>query len=239
MLPRTDRPLRDVIGANDTSAVVGYAPLIETERLVLAAKQWLYSAVFQQRFPGAGEDVKVMGVRRDRKLTLTVAFFNERFVPDSRTTSAARRRCGWPSRITLPASCAVWTGSRAAEHPRQPSARRGAMYLMVLGTSAEGGDCGQVGRGNRVSRIISLSQPISTETAAGTQQEKLAPALAASAPGAQQSRGKPIRLDKLFQERSATPRRVREFWSPIAPDTLEFGRISFATERLSAAACVR
>jgi S-adenosylmethionine synthetase len=41
------------------------------------------------------------------------------------------------------------------------------MYLTVLGTSAEGGDCGQVGRGNRVNGVMSLNRPISTEAAAG------------------------------------------------------------------------
>jgi S-adenosylmethionine synthetase len=41
------------------------------------------------------------------------------------------------------------------------------MYLTVLGTSAEGGDCGQVGRGNRVNGVIPLNRPIGTEAAAG------------------------------------------------------------------------
>ena len=42
----TDIFEREVIGANDTSAAVGYAPLTETERLVLAAEQWLNSPNF-------------------------------------------------------------------------------------------------------------------------------------------------------------------------------------------------
>jgi S-adenosylmethionine synthetase len=41
------------------------------------------------------------------------------------------------------------------------------IYLTVLGTSAEDGDCGQVGRGNRVNGIIPLNRPISNEAAAG------------------------------------------------------------------------
>jgi S-adenosylmethionine synthetase len=48
-----------------------------------------------------------------------------------------------------------------------PARGEAGMYLTVLGTSAEGGDCGQVGRGNKVSGIISLNRPISTEAAAG------------------------------------------------------------------------
>jgi S-adenosylmethionine synthetase len=41
------------------------------------------------------------------------------------------------------------------------------MYLTVLGTSAEGGDCGEVGRGNKVNGVIALNRPMSTEAAAG------------------------------------------------------------------------
>ena len=41
------------------------------------------------------------------------------------------------------------------------------MYLTVLGTSAEGADSGQVGRGNKVNGVIALNRPIGIEAAAG------------------------------------------------------------------------
>jgi S-adenosylmethionine synthetase len=56
----TDIFSREVIGANDTSAGVGYAPLSETERLVLAAEKFLNAPSFKNSFPEAGEDIKVM-----------------------------------------------------------------------------------------------------------------------------------------------------------------------------------
>jgi S-adenosylmethionine synthetase len=40
-------------------------------------------------------------------------------------------------------------------------------YLTLLGTSAEAGDSGEVGRGNRVCGIISLRRPASAEAAPG------------------------------------------------------------------------
>jgi len=43
----------------------------------------------------------------------------------------------------------------------------GGMYLTVLGTSADDGDCGQVGRGNRVNGLIPLNRPTCSEAAAG------------------------------------------------------------------------
>jgi S-adenosylmethionine synthetase len=48
-----------------------------------------------------------------------------------------------------------------------PSRRSEGMYLTVLGTSAESADGGQVGRGNRVNGLISLSRPMTLEAAAG------------------------------------------------------------------------
>lgn len=41
------------------------------------------------------------------------------------------------------------------------------MHLTVLGTSAEGVDGGEVGRGNRVNGLISFHRPMTLEAAAG------------------------------------------------------------------------
>ncbi len=77
----TDIFQRQVIGANDTSAAVGYAPLTETERIVLATERHLNSPEFKRQFPESGEDIKVMAYRRNRELILTVAMaFVDRFV---------------------------------------------------------------------------------------------------------------------------------------------------------------
>jgi S-adenosylmethionine synthetase len=43
----------------------------------------------------------------------------------------------------------------------------GGVYLTVLGTSADGADSGQVGRGNRVNGVIPLNRPVGSEAAAG------------------------------------------------------------------------
>jgi len=62
----TDIFARKTLSANDTSAAVGFAPLTETEQLILATERQINSDQFKKQFPEAGEDVKVMGVRRDR-----------------------------------------------------------------------------------------------------------------------------------------------------------------------------
>lgn len=165
----TDIFERDVIGANDTSAAVGYAPLTETERIVFATERYLNSAEFKATFPEAGEDVKVMGYRRDRDLLLTVALaFVDRFVPDAETYFARKEQIHIALEEYLAREQRTLDRITVTINTLDDPARgAGGMYLTVLGTSAEGGDCGQVGRGNKVNGVIALNRPMSTEAAAG------------------------------------------------------------------------
>lgn len=165
----TDLFERETIGANDTSAAVGYAPMSETEHMVLAAERFLNSPDVKQKYPEAGEDVKVMGYRRDRELVLTVALaFVDRFVTSARHYFARKEEI----RTELEAYFSgqlqeldrVTVTLNTLDDPRRGE---NGMYLTVLGTSAEGGDCGQVGRGNKVNGLITLNRPMSTEAAAG------------------------------------------------------------------------
>ncbi len=160
---------REVIGANDTSAAVGYAPLTGTERIVLAVERHLNSPEFKEAFPEAGEDIKVMGYRRDRELVLTIAVaFVDRFVESEKAYFSRkeeirgavidfvnRERCNF-NKVVVDLNTLDAQG-RGED----------GMYLTVLGTSAEGADCGQVGRGNKVNGVIALNRPMSTEAAAG------------------------------------------------------------------------
>ena len=165
----TDIFEREEVGANDTSAGVGYAPLSETEKVVLAVERHLNSTGFKAAHPEAGEDIKVMGYRFGRELTLTVAVaFVARFVPDEETYFESKagihdqlhefveRQPHTMEQITIDINTLD-----------ERSRGMGGMYLTVLGTSAEGGDCGQVGRGNRVNGVIAFNRPATTEAAAG------------------------------------------------------------------------
>jgi S-adenosylmethionine synthetase len=160
---------RERLTANDTSAAVGYAPLTETERLVLAVEHRINSAEFKKRFPETGEDVKVMGVRTGRLLDVTVAAaFVDRLVPDERQYFDRKAVVG--DEITRFLESQLDELDGVCVHLNtldDPERGLGGMYLTVLGTSAEGADGGQVGRGNRVNGVISLNRPMSTEAAAG------------------------------------------------------------------------
>ncbi len=160
---------RRALGANDTSAAVGYAPLTETERLVLEAEHYLNSRDFKSRFPEAGEDVKVMAVRTKGHLELTVAMpLLDRYVEseanyfDRKEAAQALLLSHLRNKLQRLETVSVNLNSLD---------RRGAglegMYLSVLGTSAEDADSGEVGRGNQVNGLIALNRPRSSEAAAG------------------------------------------------------------------------
>src|SRR5512147_774437 len=155
--------------ANDTSATVGYAPLTPTERLVFQVEQFLNSRAFKKEFPDTGEDVKVLAVRRGKDLTVTVAM--PFLAPLIRNESGYFKRKAMVGRV-LTDFVTRKSGDRFSPHLflnvlDRPGAGEAGTYLTLLGTSAEAGDSGEVGRGNRVCGIISLRRPASAEAAPG------------------------------------------------------------------------
>ena len=160
---------REVIGANDTSAAVGYAPLTETEHVVLATERFLNSAEFKESFPEAGEDIKVMGYRHNREVVLTVALaFVDRFMPSEKAYFDRKTEIKEQIEDFVAREQRNFDKVRIDLNTLDVQGRgEDGMYLTVLGTSAEGADCGQVGRGNKVNGVIALNRPMSTEAAAG------------------------------------------------------------------------
>lgn len=161
---------KEILGAGDTSAAVGYAPLTPTENVVLNTEKFLNSKGFKKDFPETGEDVKVMGSRVNSDLTLTIAMpFIDRFI-DSEDTYFKRKE------ETIQAIVRVISENYGSSFENlnvnmntldQKGRGTGGIYLSVIGTSAETTDSGQVGRGNRPNGVISLNRYASEEAAAG------------------------------------------------------------------------
>ncbi len=151
--------------ANDTSIGVGYAPMSPLELLVLAIEKRINGRDRNRDHPAWGEDVKVMGVRRGGSVNLTVACAmigrHLAHIDDYLTEKTAVEKLvqGLAAEHGFP-SCEV--GINTADDPTA-----GIIYLTVTGTSAEAGDDGQVGRGNRVNGLITPCRPMSLEAAAG------------------------------------------------------------------------
>jgi S-adenosylmethionine synthetase len=156
-----------ILGANDTSAAVGYAPMTPTETLVLETERFLNSPDFKKRFPESGEDVKVMGLRENNKLNLTVADPLIDMFIESESHYFRKKE-------ELLEEIKIYVTERTEFEPSislntldREGRGMGGIYITVTGTSAEDADSGQVGRGNRVNGIIPLNRPVSSEAAAG------------------------------------------------------------------------
>lgn len=151
--------------ANDSSIGVGYAPLSELERLVLAVEQHINSAEFKNVAPETGEDVKVMGVRVRDKITLTIACaFVGAYLGGIDDYVGAIDRL---KRAIENVAQTLTMREVSVEVNVADNVASGDVYLTVAGTSAEMGDDGETGRGNRINGLITPGRPMTLEAVAG------------------------------------------------------------------------
>lgn len=151
--------------ANDTSIGVGFAPLTPLERTVLGVERHLRADAIEAEHPELGEDVKVMGLRRGDAVELTVAdAFVDRWVPSLAVYREQREalRSLVASAARAPLGVEPTVHVNAADDPDA-----GSVYLTVTGTSAEAGDDGEAGRGNRHGGLITPYRPMTMESVAG------------------------------------------------------------------------
>ncbi|RLG96031.1 methionine adenosyltransferase [Candidatus Bathyarchaeota archaeon] len=157
-----------ILEANDTSAAVGWAPMTKTEKIVLSTEKYLNSPEFKKRFPESGEDIKVMGLRRDRSLELIISMaFVDRFIENEKDYFEKKSIILEEIREFVERNSGFEEIKIQLNTLDVPGRGIDGIYLTVLGTSADGADSGQVGRGNRVNGVISLNRPQCSEAAAG------------------------------------------------------------------------
>ena len=151
--------------ANDTSIGVGFAPLTDLEKSVAAVEARLNSSEVKRAEPALGEDVKVMGIRRAGQIRLTVSCaFVGRFLAGEADYLEKKDRA---REIALAAAKSVTEREVSVEVNTADDPKRGQVYLTVTGTSAESGDDGEAGRGNRANGLITPYRPMTLEAAAG------------------------------------------------------------------------
>lgn len=151
---------RDDVLANDTSIAVGYAPLSETEAIVKTLEPRIW-----QEVDAAGKDVKVMGVRTNEQLHLIIAtairssgvssvadYLDVKAQIRDLALGHARDRTNREVRVDV----------NTADDPDDE-----IVYITETGLSAEDGDDGGVGRGNRVTGLITPHRHMSMEATAG------------------------------------------------------------------------
>ncbi len=149
--------------ANDTSFGVSHWPRSLLENNVYETANYINFTLIDQ-FP-IGEDIKVMGCRRNGEVTLTVSIpFIATRINDANEYLE----------IKGVLRAAIQEFSENLDHRpvkvdvnTADKVKRGDFYLTLTGTSAECGDDGAVGRGNRVNGMIAPFRSASFEAACG------------------------------------------------------------------------
>lgn len=148
--------------ANDTSFGVGYYPYSPIEQQVLEIESLLNNTFTKEKFPFIGEDIKVMGVQNRQLAQFTIAIaFVDKFIAGLDD---------YVNKInTIKGYISENFGSPGTEIQinTADNYKTESIYLTVTGTSAESGDDGQVGRGNRVNGLITPYHPMSLEASSG------------------------------------------------------------------------
>ncbi|GAA0198061.1 methionine adenosyltransferase [Halobacterium noricense] len=148
--------------ANDTSFGVGHAPLSETEQIVLNAEDRLNDE-FVAEYPALGPDVKIMGKRERDSIDVTVAaamvdsYIDNRDEYDEMVENV---------RDYVHGVAEEYTDREVSVHVNTADAED-SIYLTTTGTSAEMGDDGSVGRGNRANGLITPNRSMSMEATSG------------------------------------------------------------------------
>ncbi len=151
--------------ANDTSFGTGYAPMSTLERIVYSVENYLNSKEYKDKHPAVGEDIKVMGMRDGQKFVITVAIaFISKYLHSVEEYVAEKEQVEKDvyrliSKITdKEIEVRINTGDDIQNQ---------SVYITLTGTSAEMGDDGSVGRGNRVNGLITPMRSMTLEAAAG------------------------------------------------------------------------
>ena len=134
----------------------------------MEVEELLNSKDFKKKYPQVGEDIKVMGLRDNNKITLTTAVAMVSKYVDGRDTYINVKE----ELNDIITDLAQNKTEREVETfintgDDDNSTTEKGYYLTVTGTSAEMGDDGSVGRGNRANGLITPNRPMSMEATSG------------------------------------------------------------------------
>ncbi len=151
--------LRSLVGqtrANDTSMGIGFAPYSHLEENVLQIEPLMHSV------KGVGEDVKIMGIRKGNTARFTLAS-----AMISKYTKDMGQYEHTKAEVAEKAISYAASGWGHAEVAVNAADQGDDIFLTVTGTSAEMGDDGETGRGNRYNGMITPGRPMTLEASSG------------------------------------------------------------------------
>ena len=150
--------------SNDTSFGVGHAPFSEVETIIRNTSNYIDTKL-RKKYPAIGQDIKIMGLRDGDKITLTIA------------CAIVDKYCaGIKEYQDYMALLSEEIGNVAKKSTKRKivvnvntadDIKNKSVFLTVTGTSAEMGDDGSVGRGNRCNGLITPNRPMSMEATSG------------------------------------------------------------------------
>ncbi|MEK3864595.1 methionine adenosyltransferase [Paenibacillus sp. FSL H7-0716] len=156
-LDRTD------LVSNDCNLLSSYTPLSTLEMLVLYTEQYINGKLFKERFPETGWDVKLVGSREyeEYKLLINLPFIAGKV--DSVDTYFQLKNQIYKDIMTF-----IYDNfAREVQLTINPQDKNGKYYLTALGSVADTGDVGVVGRGNRINGLICPMRSMSIEAPSG------------------------------------------------------------------------
>lgn len=148
----------------DTSVAIGYAPLTRTEQLLKRIEMMLNSKQYKCKYPCVGEDIKLLAYRVGSRVKITIACaFIGKFIKD--LTHHIRLKQAIIREIEELGN--DYAFNLRIEINPDDNPQLNSVYLSVIGSSIEHGDCGMTGRGNRFNGLISPLRPMIIEATAG------------------------------------------------------------------------
>ena len=152
--------------SNDTSFGVGHASFSELENIVYNTERSLIEDLKKKKGLNAiGEDIKVMGLRNGEDISLTICCgMVDKYVDDIGAYVSYKEQMEDYVKDLVPkyTSRNVSVAINAGDDIEKKS-----VFITVTGTSAEMGDDGSVGRGNRSNGLITPNRPMSMEATSG------------------------------------------------------------------------
>ncbi|MEA2035021.1 MAG: methionine adenosyltransferase [Euryarchaeota archaeon] len=150
--------------ANDTSFGIGHAPFSDLENIILAVSDYIDN-IIRPKNPVVGTDIKIMGLRKGDEITLTLCVaMIDRFCADLSEYIDAVEMV----REEVRTVAQKYTSRKVnVEINTGDNYNKESLFLTVTGTSAEMGDDGSVGRGNRANGLITPHRPMSMEATSG------------------------------------------------------------------------
>lgn len=151
---------------NDTSTTVSYYPMSKLEKTVLNIEQLLNSDNYKKLKPWVGNDIKVMGIRKEKKIEITSCVpLISKYVKDiedykEKLSEVKKDIENEIKKQFKNCDIMIYLNTR-------DDYENNDLYMTLTGSAVESGDEGAVGRGNRSRGVIPFSRNFSMEAACG------------------------------------------------------------------------